>query len=643
MKHIILTLTTVALVAACGMTGRMGSLRKGDPHIRISPAEDSSPTQLLNTGIARDTIAFEDDEGNKVTIMKAVREEDGEMVATDVISASVVTARFRNVAERRGKVDLKFDVAVPREMQDSRWQLRLRPSLTIMDETTELDPVIITGALYRKAQLKGYQQYEKYLASIISDTTVFITRKQLDYFIRRNMPEVYRFRNDSSIVTDNDFRSAFGVTGEEAVRHFTNKFRLRANSRRASRKDLMFAKLVKVPIVTEGLRLDTVMTSSDGDFLYRYTQTISTRPKLKKAMITLSGDIYEMDTRVYEIPRSDTVTFYISSLSFFTDNSEKYLTEVISRKVEAYTACYVEFRTGSSEIDGRLGNNASEIGRIKDNILTLYENDVFEMDSILVTASCSPEGSYAHNASLSRKRSESMSRYLSAYLGHVQDSLSGIVLDIEGVLKDSRPNVEFISRSNPENWTMLEALVRKDSTLRPDQKQLFAEIMTDKDPDAREAKLSKTAFYKYVRESIYPRLRTVRFDFHLHRKGMAEDTIITTVPDTAYMKGVEALRDRDYEKAVTILRPYADFNTAVAYCAMDYNASAMSILEDMERSDKVCYLLALLYARKGDVENAIKHYLQACALNPALINRGNLDPEISELTRKYDIDATALQ
>ena len=62
----------------------------------------------------RDTTLVTSDEGP--IIMNAVRDEDGNMVATDVIEAASVTARFRNVAERGGKVNIEFAVTVPQDM-----------------------------------------------------------------------------------------------------------------------------------------------------------------------------------------------------------------------------------------------------------------------------------------------------------------------------------------------------------------------------------------------------------------------------------------------------------------------------------------------------------------------------------------------
>ena len=145
-------------------------------------------------------------------------------------------------------------------------------------------------------------------------------------------------------------------------------------------------------------------------------------------------------------------------------------------------------------------------------------------------------------------------------------------------------------------------------------------------------------YYPYLSKELYPRLRTVIFAFRLHRRNMLQDTIRTTVLDTAYMAGVQAIRDRDYKQALTLLRPYADFNTAIAYCCLDYNASALAILEKLDRNAEVNYMLALLYARQGDERSAVECYLHACTQNGAFVHRGNLDPEISALIRKYGLN-----
>ena len=665
---ILLIMVIVLLCAqSCAGPSKLQQIQTDRLQASIGLVEDASTSLSMTKDtpvfdIARpDTLVVHDDDGREMIIMKAIKDENGEMVATDVINAAVVEARFRNVAERHGKVDIEFQIRVPKEMQDEEWQLRFYPEMRLPVgvgndgcDTLHLDQVIITGAKYRKAQLKGYQQYEKYLASIITDTTRFINMRLLELFIQRNIPDLYAFKADSTDVADEHFNaildtkvagsfaSEFGVTGRDAIEHYTNTISKRLNARRWEQREKMYRRYVKAPIVHEGLRLDTVITAANGDFIYNYVQTIHTRPRLRKVDVVLSGDIFEQDRRLYEIPATEPLTYYISSLSAFVDGTPRYKKQIISRRVEANTACYIDFEQGSDVILEDLSNNRFEMGRIKQNLGSLIENKDFDLDSIVVTASCSPEGSVAHNTKLSQRRSESVSRYFSQFIRAYRDSLREEMLEhiyFDGAddPHETQTEIKFISRSNAENWRMLDVLVEQSEVLTENEKQIYRDIREIENLDLREQSLSWQDFYPHLREVLYPRLRTVKFDFHLHRKGMVKDTLQTTVLDEEYMAGVHAIRERDYETAIRILRPYKDYNAAVAFCAMDYNASALDILVALPETDQVHYLLAVIYGRQGRDEEAVEHYLKACRMTPAYIHRGNLDPEISELIKRYNL------
>ena len=643
----VITLAAAALLLfSCGVSRKAQSLAKGDVSatLRLRDEEPLLPEMEALRSHRRDTIRVTGLNGEEMFLMNSVQDENGEMVAHDVIDAAVVTARFRNVAERHGKVDLEFQIIVPEAMQDSKWQLRFFPDMYVLGDSIRLEPVVITGRDYRRAQLKGYQQYERFLASIVSDTTRFINVWQLELFLQRNIPEVYAFRSDSTEVSDEQFASVYGVTEQQAIDHYTNKIAKRWNNRKKSLRGRMYRKYVKVPIVTEGIRLDTVIRDVNGDFIYNYVQTISTRPKLRKVDIVLSGEVWESDRKVYLMSRSEPLTFYISSLSSFVDGKERYLTRVIERRAQANTACYVDFASGSSKVDISLSNNRDEIGRIRGNLAQLIEDTVYDLDSIVVTASASPEGSARANRALAQRRSESVCRFFEGYIRHYRDSLDreeGFSIGEGGEVVHGvhRPDIRFIARNGGENWTMLDALIRKDSTVTDAQKEEYARLRASAvDLDALEEGLRRQPYYRYLREQVYPRLRTVRFDFHLHRKGMVKDTVHTTELDTTYMLGVQAIRDRDYERAVSYLRTYADYNTAVAYCALDYNASALSILETLEPTAEVLYMRAVVYTRLGRVQEAVQCYVNSCELNPAYIHRGNLDPEIAALIKTYDLN-----
>ena len=127
----------------------MESVRSGAFVPGLALAEDVRTPEVPAEKLVSDTMMIKDAEGRDLIIMKAVRDENGEMVASDVILPSVVVATFRNVAERLGKVDLRFDINIPADLTDSRWQLRLSPIMHVMGEEIGLEPVYITGARYR--------------------------------------------------------------------------------------------------------------------------------------------------------------------------------------------------------------------------------------------------------------------------------------------------------------------------------------------------------------------------------------------------------------------------------------------------------------------------------------------------------------
>ena len=127
-------LAVFAAAVSCSTSSKLSRIRKSDLRIGLAlPSEEDLETYagiVPERGDRRDTLVIKDLEGREVYIMSAVQDEiTGEMVATEQLAAAVVTARFRNVAERNGKVHLEFQVTVPSDLQDSRWQLRFHPRL----------------------------------------------------------------------------------------------------------------------------------------------------------------------------------------------------------------------------------------------------------------------------------------------------------------------------------------------------------------------------------------------------------------------------------------------------------------------------------------------------------------------------------
>ena len=643
-KKISLAGLVLALLAiGCATQRKIARLDEEKVEINLPKEADYLPDNVSGEVFKpADTLYVKGDDGSKVILLKAVRDSTtGEMVATDVLKAAVITARFRNKAERSGKVDLEFLIKVPENMLDEKWEMTLNPDMFIQKDSIRLDAVVISGKGHRSKQLKGYERYNKYVESIVRDTSVYVNRFLLERYIERNIPELYKFRSDSSYVDDETFKAFYGVTYDEAVEHYTNKCMRSRNEKKAASKDERFASYVKAPILSEGIRLDTVWRADDGDFVYSYLQTVNTRPKLRKIDVVVSGDIKEQGKRIYTIPTTDTLAFYISSLSTFTKDVVRYKTKVVYRRAEANMSSLILFPVGKAEIKPELGNNESEIRTIKENLRHLLANEVFDLDSIMVTANASPDGPFRKNADLSARRANSVSNYFDRYMRQVRDSIEterGLAVDSAGVLSSGKVEpIRFISRSNGENWEGLDRMMESERFSDSDR-EAYARLRSIKDPDRRDWLMHREKFYPTVHDSLYPLLRTVVFDFHLHRKGMVKDTVQTTVVDDVYMDGLQALKDRDYEKAVELLGPYKDYNAAVAFLAMDRNYNALEILKKEPRTPEVNYMMAILHSRLGEMQEAVDCYMEACREDRSYVARGNLDPEISLLIKTYGLN-----
>lgn len=601
-------------VVSCYSGKKLQKIRSGDTsiHLTVSEEEEIEDEEEECIDVTADNVTGEP------FLMNAVLDGDtGEMVASDVIRSSKVVARFRNVPERLGYVSISFDVIVPSEMSDSRWQLKLFPSMQIQSDTVQLDPVFITGKEYRAGQLRGYQRYNNFLSSIITDTTDFIRMGQLEIFLQRYFPETYAMKSDTTIVSDLAAESLFGVSQYEALHHYTKHLKLKINQRRKSRLEMMYDKYITDPIMKTGIRLDTVLVSEGGDFIYRYEHTFRSRPSLKKVNVMLKGKVYERGECIYSLPFPDELTFYISSLSSMADLSPRYRTVILDRAVHDSVYLKIDFRKGSAIVDSSSLRNRMELNRVRKCISDISSDSCLGLDSLVITATCSPEGTYRYNRKLSIARSKSVSELIADYIP-------------ESWVKLIRTSCL------PENWDMFRTLVAKDDVLEQSDKIRILRLTDNlSDPDAVELSLSRMAKYGYLKDSVYTKLRTVSFDFHLHRIGIHKDTVHTTELDSVYMSGLEALKELDYMRAVAELKPYADYNAALAYASADCNHSALAILDSIgETNARVCYLKALVLSRLGKYNEALKCFERSVKYDPYMVHRANLDPEMYRIISK---------
>lgn len=489
-------------------------------------------------------------------------DKTGEDLVTVALSEVTVVARTKTVPERFGKVNLDFIVTIPKILIDKRWMITLTPLLERSGEKTVFEDLVINGEIYRVYQERGEAMY-----NALSDRYNFFAR-------------------DTTRIRD----------------YFFRKYNLQYNT---------------------DARLDTII-SAGNNFNYYYSQEIAT-DESKSMDLYLKGKVFGLDKSTYSLPQSDTITYFVSSMIQFIDPTPRYVHKIIERHAEANFSAHITFPVGRENVDENLDDNVTEIAKVQDIIKQLTWSSEFIIDSINMTASCSPEGKWSANELLAKRRAASLKSYFAKKLD-----------DKEGV--DTLFNAKWIA----EDWQRVSDLIaaEKYRYMIGSRDEILSIISSEADPDKRE-RIIKERYpleYKCIKDSIYPKLRTVDFQFNLHRSGMTKDTIHTTEPDTLYDRGRELLKARKYREALAILIEYSDYNTAIAYMSLGYDKPAYDILIKQSLTANCEYLLAVLLSRFGNDKEAVSRYLHSVELDDSKAWRGALDPEINRLIKAYDLN-----
>ena len=219
--------------------------------------------------------------------------------------------------------------------------------------------------------------------------------------------------------------------------------RFRPDSVRAERA---FQRFVKYPYAQDA-RLDSLIENRTS-ISYYYSQEVPTEETSRKMLITLRGRVEGLDDSAYTLPPSDTLTYTVSSLLSFLDTLPRYRIRVIDKYVTVNDRYSLSFLTGDARLVDTLGDNARELARIAALMERIVTQREFHVDSIVLTASASPEGRRGLNERLSRARAEALRSYLAGCFGRRADRLLTI-------------------RSAGELWPELTARIARDDRLAP--------------------------------------------------------------------------------------------------------------------------------------------------------------------------------
>lgn len=431
------------------------------------------------------------------------------------------------------------------------------------------------------------------------------------------------------------------------VKIFYKTQKIARNEARKAIKDEKFHDIVQYPFNLEA-QLDTVIYAAD-QVQFLYSQKVPADENSARMKVYVVGNVLSSNGGEYPLPKSDTLTFLVSSMTKFVDKTPRFVRKIVTRDAEANTSVNFYFPKNRFNLDESIDVNRKGVKQVHDLTLALMTDPVYIIDSLTLFATSSPEGNWRINGEIAQKRAESIRNILVRDFTQLYDSLAvgaSMEMDESGNIrrrevKDEIPNLPQLIkvRTVPEGWEKLRRLIVEDQHFVGNRSAILQIIDKEADPDRRELLIKhqyKTE-YAYMLDKLYPSVRTVDFRFTLSRRGMQQDTVYTTEPDTAYARGVEYLEKRKYAQALEILRPYEDMNTGIAYMSLGYDKAALRIFGNLPQTADIKYMQAILQARLGNEEQAIRLLLSAVDMDGKMKFRANLDPELSGLVKKYGL------
>ena len=527
---------------------------------------------------------------DSVFLAEVERDSIGEVTMKGgAVPTVYVVAKSKTVAERNGEIALDFIIGIPATLQNNTWGLSLTPVIENNGTEEALQPLSIRGELFSEVQKRQYWQMNKHLNCILDDSTELTPTTNLaaKYY------EAY------------------------------NRYIAGGQKRRADKLESTYKETISFPYLSDP-RLDSVLLRK-GELRYYYTQRYRPTKDTHRLHLYFRGHVDAIDRSHYALANSDTLTYTVTSMLSLLDNSPRYMLKVIDKYVEVRDRNYITFPVGRASIIDTMAQNMVQLAKIERLMDTLINQYEFFVDSITITASSSPDGSMATNNRIAGGRARAIKERLVRKFGHGVDTL-------------------IRTRSIGEDWALLKRLIRHNSDM-PNWEQIMAMIDQSRNLDVTEPQIHQQfpKDYAYMKEILYPQLRAVDFRYNLRRVDMVKDTVVLTVLDTTYMRGVQQLRDRDYVGALRTLNDYKCQNFAIVLLSLGYDEAAFEILEQLPQAEKNArtdYLSAVALSHMNRPREGLEYYLKAIQADPVLKFRGNLDPEIQILYKQNNVKST---
>jgi len=503
-----------------------------------------------------------------------------------------------------------------RHMYSKYWQKAEKQVLKNKDKGKPSDGI---HEKYEEKYKKDYANFLKtrfslhWLDSVTVNTNL---HAQKDSILKRShVPRKYKEIHARGLTLNDIQAKAF--TDEDSIRIAKHHYlidEIVLNELNMNRKDEIFKEIVEFPYRTnkEGLKIDTLITAEDN-VIFHYQQPWTVRPGMKNLKVVMEARVEAVDRSVFAFPQSDTLTYFIASLSQLAD--ENLVTE--RKKLHKYLfdkgTLYPAYKTKKAHLFDE-SINAGVLDKLLEAYNSYSSMPEYSVDSIIMECSVDLRGDWESNYEQSEKRGKAISDYLR-----------------------NKTGAHFVVKPKGEDWSSLVKALQKRTDMANAQ-AIIDTLTTAVYPDKTEETIKKLypADYKIIVEEIYPNLNRIDYYIELSRTDIEKDTIRETYRED-YAEAIRLLKNGDYMDALETLANYGDYNTALCLVCMGYNDKAQSVLDRLPESPKNEYLSAIIFARKKDDNEASKRLINACKLDPNLYDRIRLDSEVSELANRVNL------
>ena len=185
----------------------------------------------------------------------------------------------------------------------------------------------------------------------------------------------------------------------------------------------------------------------------------------------------------------------------------------------------VHFRFDKSDLVLDYMGNGASLQKFAHKIDSI---EISNIDSIIIVSQSSPEGAYGHNLTLSKKRANTMLKYIH----NRHPELSNRVY----VCPDG------------ESWAQLREYIQKDTLMKNVTKEKAISIIdADVEVETKKQRMEQLPVYRYLLRTYYPRIRNSRFCILYHseimpikeqepeQKTTVSEPAPEVVPDTTIM------------------------------------------------------------------------------------------------------------